>query len=326
VKCPRLQDLPAPPSGRTGWPWTSESRVVAEPDAAGPLEWPTLTIVTPSYQQGAFLEAAIRSVLLQGYPSVEYVVLDGGSTDGSAEILRKYAPWLARWRSERDQGQYAAVNEGLRSGTGTIMAWLNSDDMYLPGAFALIGTIFREHPKIDWLTSGCLASWNEHDELVSMGFARGYTRAAFFRGWTMPSPSGARARREAIQQESTFWRRTLWDRAGATIDDHLNMAGDFELWARFWLHADLATVNAPLAGFRRHGSQKTHDMAPYMNEVAEVLRRYPRPRLRAPALVAALDWLTTRTGLGRDQLASRMLRIRYDHHAGHWVCRVRREV
>ncbi|MBI2059621.1 MAG: glycosyltransferase [Nitrospirae bacterium] len=129
-----LADLPAPPAGKTGWPWTEESDAVPETPTLGG-RWPRITVVTPSLNQGRFIEATIRSVLLQRYPNTEYFIMDGGSTDATVEIIRKYEPFLSGWVSETDQGQADAINKGLRRSTGDIEGYQNSDDGYLPGAF-----------------------------------------------------------------------------------------------------------------------------------------------------------------------------------------------
>src|SRR5689334_6100335 len=121
MRCPRLTGLPPPPPGRTDWPWTVETPQLPalRPDGSA---WPRISIVTPSYNQGQFIEETIRSVLLQGYPDLEYIVIDGGSSDDSPAIIAKYAPWLTHWVSEPDRGQAHAINKGLVHATGVIGA------------------------------------------------------------------------------------------------------------------------------------------------------------------------------------------------------------
>ncbi|MFI5165061.1 MAG: glycosyltransferase family 2 protein [Thermoanaerobaculales bacterium] len=142
MRCPTLAELPTPDGGRTGWPWTEESPRLgaAIPDGR---PWPRITIVTPSLNQADFLEEAIRSVLLQGYPDLEYVVIDGGSHDGSVEIIKKYQPWLVWSVSETDRGQADAINKGLGRATGEIFNWINSDDRLEAGALAAVAQAMR---------------------------------------------------------------------------------------------------------------------------------------------------------------------------------------
>ena len=149
-----LPALPPPPAGKTGWPWTEvgdpRSGVRGRRTEDGPQTsetWPRLTVVTPSFNQGRFLEATIRSVLLQGYPNLEYMVIDGGSTDESVEVIRKYEPWLTYWVSEKDQGQAHAINKGMVRSTGEILAYLNSDDIYDEGALRRVGEHFVQTPE-----------------------------------------------------------------------------------------------------------------------------------------------------------------------------------
>ncbi|PTM41754.1 glycosyltransferase family 2 protein [Bosea sp. 124] len=147
MRCPTLADLPPPPSGKTGWPWTEECSRLPElrPDGT---TWPRISIVTPSYNQGQFLEETIRSILLQGYPDLEYIIIDGYSVDDSAAITDKYATWLSHWESEKDDGQAHAINKGLKRATGAIFQWINSDDRLTPHALKNVALLFDESSTI----------------------------------------------------------------------------------------------------------------------------------------------------------------------------------
>lgn len=231
-----------------------------------------ISIVTPVYNQSRFLEEAICSVLTQDYLNIEYVVIDGGSTDRSVDIIRKYEDRLAYWVSEPDAGQYEAINKGFGKTTGEIMAWLNSDDKYLPWAFSIVNEIFMTCPEVKWLTTMYPLVLDEKGRPVEWVLTEGFDRRSFFRGANLPGRGWyARA---FIQQESTFWRRSLWERAGGYVDGSLMFAGDFELWARFFRHADLYAVETPIGGIRRHRNQKTvTGLDQYLTEAEEILRR-----------------------------------------------------
>ncbi|MAE64523.1 MAG: glycosyl transferase [Phycisphaeraceae bacterium] len=150
LSIPTLEDLPGPPAGRTGWPWTEAPPAISiRPRRAD--AWPRISIVTPSFNQGKFIEETIRSVLLQGYPNLEYIVMDGGSTDETVEIIRRYERWIDFWISEPDDGQSAAINAGLDRAGGAIGGWLNSDDLYRPGALASLAQLSLDQPNtIAW--------------------------------------------------------------------------------------------------------------------------------------------------------------------------------
>src|ERR1700682_1513417 len=151
---PRLADLPSAPPGKTGWPWTEESPLLPErmPDGS---EWPRISIVTPNYNYARYLGTTIRSVLLQGYPNLEYIVQDDGSTDGSVDLIRQYEKHLAYWSTESNSGQPAVINRGMRRSTGSILAYINSDDYYLPGEFEAVALHFNQNTEADLVFGRC---------------------------------------------------------------------------------------------------------------------------------------------------------------------------
>ena len=235
---------------------------------------PTISIVTPSFNQAAFLAETIESVLSQNYPKLEYVVIDGGSTDGSVEIIRKYEKHLSYWVSEPDKGQYDAVNKGFARTRGDVMGWINSDDKHTPWTLRVVGEIFAECQNVEWLTTNFPLFGNEQGTATACAQLHGFNRNAFFRGANLPG--GDWHSDSFIQQESTFWRRALWDKAGAKIDSNLKLAGDFELWARFFSqNAELFGVDVPLSCFRHQKTQRSAtQFKEYVNEATDVLKKY----------------------------------------------------
>ena len=210
------------------------------------------------------------SVLDQQASSIEYVVMDGGSSDHSVEVIKRYESRLLHWESSPDAGQYDAVTRGFAHTTGEIMGWLNSDDLYCPWAFRVVVGIFEQLPEVGWLTTTTQIRWDVDGRAVRALHVPGYSRTGFLRGEYLPG--SARFSLGWIQQESTFWRRSLWQKAGAQVGRDYPLAGDFELWARFFEHAPLHAVETPLGGFRFHGDQKTGgDRVDYMKEAERAL-------------------------------------------------------
>jgi len=222
---------------------------------------PRITLVTPSYNYGQYLEACLDSVLSQNYPNLEYIVMDGGSTDNTVEILKRYQKHFTYWQSGPDGGNYAAIDEGFRRSTGEIMTWLNADDMFHPRAFHTAAEIFMSQPEVEWI----MGRPNCFDEKGNQKVVVSY----------LPLNSRARylADEDFIQQEGVFWRRPLWERAGSHIRTDMKLAADLELWARFFRHAPLHAVDTLLAGFRDHPLQKSKDKAGYTAEANVVLAR-----------------------------------------------------
>ena len=243
---------------------------------------PRISVVTPSFNQGRFLAETMESVLDQRYPNLEYVVVDGASTDNSAAVIEARSSELAWWVSEKDAGQYDAINKGFANTGGDVMAWLNSDDKYTPWALWTVGEVFRQLPEVQWVTTLLPLHWDERGLPTKCKPVHGYTKEGFFRGQHLQRPG--EWDKAFIQQESTFWRRSLWEKAGGGIDASLHMAGDFELWAKFYQHADLYGIPLPLGGFRLHDDQKTaRRMDGYFQEAEAVLSRHggrvePAPR------------------------------------------------
>ncbi len=226
---------------------------------------PKISIVTISYNQGKYLEETILSVLNQNYPNLEYIIIDGGSKDNSVEIIQKYADQLTYWVSEPDNGQYHAVEKGLNMCTGDIMAWINSDDKYVPGAFKSVADLFRAYPNVNWIR-GLPLECSEKGVIFNR-IAHPWARWSKYRYLTFDF--------QFIQQESTFWKKKVWDEAGRCMDHSIQYAGDMELWARFFKKEKLYTVMTHLAVFRHRGRNqisKAH-LVDYLLECISVIKR-----------------------------------------------------
>lgn len=213
--------------------------------------WPLISVVTPSYNQGEFLERTIHSVLSQDYPYVEYIVIDGGSTDGSKKILKKYSKRLAYWHSKKDNGQSDAINMGFAKATGDILCWLNSDDVYMAGALRLVASAFKANKEIQWLSA--LPATITTDNYVNyVAQPPWYVQSLLRQGLYIQSALGF------VMQEGTFWRRSLWSAANSHLKD-VPYSMDWDLWKRFAQHSNLVLVQGLLAAYRLNPNRKNND-------------------------------------------------------------------
>jgi glycosyltransferase involved in cell wall biosynthesis len=258
MRCPALNELPPAPVGKTGWPWTEESSPLPGKMDDGRY-WPRLTVVTPSYNHGRFIEEAIRSVLLQGYPDLEYIIMDGGSTDDTVEIIHKYEPWVTYWGSQPDKGQADAINKGFARSSGEIIAWLNSDDVYEPESWRKIVRSLLKHPGYQ-IVHG--EAWYI-DEFGHRLRRCECIRATFtFRYLLNCSP---------IVQPTSFWYRALWKKVGPLRVD-LNWGFDWEWYIRAARHTKIFFIQEHIANYRLHSQSKTQSRARQEERHAELVR------------------------------------------------------
>jgi len=207
-------------------------------------DFPRVSIVTPSYNQARFLEATIQSVLAQDYPNLEYIIVDGGSTDGSVEIIRRYADRLAWWVSEPDRGQTDAINKGFAHASGEIFAWLNSDDTYEPGAVAEAAAFLAAHPQVG-LVYGDASFIDAEGRVIGRFNARQTSLKRLRRGGVY------------IPQQAAFWRADLWHQVGP-LDPSFYFAMDYDLWVRLAQVSEIRYLPGRVwANFRLHGDAKT---------------------------------------------------------------------
>ena len=259
-----LKDLPPTPEGKIGCPWTKHSEQLPDKMPDG-LEWPLISIVTPSYNQGQFLEETILSVLWQGYPNLEYIIIDGGSTDNSVDIIKKYEKYLSYWISEPDGGQSHAINKGFAISTGEIMAWLNSDDLLLPGALQTVAQTLCKNPQTDIITG----AWISYSYPSGKFFG---TRACGV--GLHPTMAVLLAQRAYLGQHSTFWRRRVWQDAGP-LSENLHYAMDHDFFLRCSDNGfKFKLLPAHLAAFRQHSHQKTSQWQKYAAESEESMSKY----------------------------------------------------
>ena len=300
MRCPRLYELPPPPSGHVGWPWTEETPPLPATAPDG-RPWPLISIVTPSFNQGAYLEETIRSILLQGYPNLEHILIDGGSTDGSVTIIQKYERWFTYWVSERDRGQAHAINKGLARCTGEIFHWINSDDYLLAGA---LGSIAAAFPGAD-AVAGAVLNFNEKGS----------------QEYLVPGPLDAD---KIIRSDSsTRWHQPgLWFRrkgvaACGGIDESYDYSFDWDLTIRYLgLFPHVNHIQNVLVHFRLHPDSKTtSSWERFMQERYRILQKLgetsSQPLVRAACMqrIRELDWWDMVNRIRNDRQRSRLQRV-----------------
>jgi hypothetical protein len=220
------------------------------------ISLPRVSIITPSYNQAAYLEQTIQSVLAQDYPDLEYIIVDGGSTDGSVEIIRKYADKLAWWVSERDHGQAEAINKGLTHASGKILAWLNSDDLYLPEAVSEAVALFVKKPDLG-MVFGDMRAIDSQGEIINV---------QHFGRWGLPEFMCF----QIIGQPAVFMRREALQQAGG-LDEHYHCLLDHQLWLRLAQVAPLLYSGRLWASARFHpGAKNIYQPARFGQEAYQV--------------------------------------------------------
>ena len=250
-----LDILPPPPPEKFGWPWTEQTELLTEFMPNG-SEWPKISIVTPSYNQGKFIEETIRSVLLQGYPNLEYIIIDGGSTDNSIEIIKRYAPWLDYWVSEKDWGQSDALNKGFALSTGELCAYMNSDDLFFPYALSIIASNYTNNQKNKWFASSVLYGKSIDESKLWQPYA------AKFQYFVV---------NQTIAQPGVFWTSDIQPKPWFDATRHINMDHKFfiEIYIKFGLPYLIPNTTA---FFRWHPDSKTsHRSESWNHEYQELI-------------------------------------------------------
>jgi glycosyltransferase involved in cell wall biosynthesis len=241
MELPILPDLPSPPADKIQWPWIIQSQPVIDSQ----IVYPKISIVTPSYNQGDYLEETVRSVLLQQYPNLEYIIIDGGSTDNSVDIIKKYERWITYWTSEPDNGQSQAINKGFTRCTGDIITWLGSDDYLEENALYIVA---RKYSESQWavLSGTCLMFYEGTNKSLILNSGN-VTFNSLLEIWRMHF---------CPPQPAMFIRKNVLEKVGY-LNESLRYAMDYELWLRISKAYPFKFINQNLAYYRVHESSKS---------------------------------------------------------------------
>lgn len=259
-----LASLLIPPNPKTGFPWTQQHKDLTE-IRIDRTSYPKISIITPSYNQGNFIEETIRSILLQNYPNLEYIIIDGGSTDNTIQIIKKYESFLTYWISESDGGQAHAINKGLEKATGDILAYINSDDYYLPDTLFKVACFFQSHPETDLFHGKCryvdsegsrigeqLSNIKKFEEIIDL--------------WDVWWK-----KRQFVQPE-VFWSRQIAEKVG-TFNQDLHYAMDYDYWCRILKAGGIINSSEKeLACFRITDTQKSNQSLKVAEELLDIVK------------------------------------------------------
>ena len=262
------KELPFPSQSKQGWPWTELSQSAPE-KMSDNSDWPRISIITPSYNQGQFIEETIRSVLLQNYPNLEYIVVDGESNDGTQQIIEKYQPWISKVIIEPDDGPADAIQKGLSLATGEWVNWINSDDILLPNALNLLAYLVSLYPEHNWI-SGARINLNENGYFTSIQLPwRQEINCLLFGTAFFP-------------QDATFFKSSFLHENNIKIDTRLKNVFDTALYHEALLVEKPLLTSAIFSGMRWHESQLTNDKSQRQKEkiyIEEIQKKQPNSRL-----------------------------------------------
>jgi len=236
-----LKELPVPSENKKSWPWHGEIKPEAYKYRNN---WPTISIVVPSYNQGRFLEETLRSILLQNYPSIEIIIIDGGSKDETVDIIKKYEPWIKYWVSEKDKGQSDAINKGFARVTGDIVTWLCSDDLFTMGALKRAAEIFSELPTDYGIVYGGTTLFGENFKSTQSYDYDNSGIERYISGQAFPQPS-------------SFIKRAYLIEAGAWVREDLHLGMDYDLFARLGCVCKFHSIKEIFSLYRLHNASKT---------------------------------------------------------------------